>query len=121
MRFLAAMDDDFNTADAMSVLFDLAREANRLRDSEPGKAARHAATLRRLGAILGLLQRSPEEFLQGGEVAGLSAEQIDALIAQRTAARGARNWAESDRIRDELKAQGIVLEDGSAGTTWRRQ
>ncbi len=120
-RFLAAMDDDFNTAEALSVLFDLAREINRLRDSAPQVAAQYAESLRRLGAILGLLQRRPDAFLQGGEAgAGLSAEQIEALIAQRTAARKARNWAESDRIRDELKRQGVLLEDGPAGTTWRR-
>jgi cysteinyl-tRNA synthetase len=137
-RFHAAMDDDFNTAAATSVLFDLAHDINRLRETEPDEAAKCAATLRRLGGILGLLQRDPEAFLKGRGVvvtykatvelrtssAGqitFSDEQIDALIAQRTAARKAKNWAESDRIRDELKRQGVVLEDSPAGTTWRRQ
>jgi cysteinyl-tRNA synthetase len=120
-RFSAAMDDDFNTAAATSVLFDLARDINRLRETDPDEAAKCAATLRRLGGMLGLLQRDPEEFLKAGETTGLPEEQIDALIAQRTAARKAKNWAESDRIRDELKRQGVVLEDSPTGTTWRRQ
>ncbi len=120
-RFFAAMDDDFNTAAALSVLFDLARDINRLRETEPAEAARYGATLRRLGGILGLLQRDPQEFLKAGEKTGLSEAQINALIAQRTAARKAKNWAESDRIREELARQGVVLEDGPAGTTWRRQ
>jgi cysteinyl-tRNA synthetase len=139
-RFHAAMDDDFNTAAATSVLFDLARDINRLRETEPAEAAKCAATLRRLGDVLGLLQRDPEEFLKGRPAitgtaqavetpdisraagfVGPSEAQIDALIAQRTAARKAKNWAESDRIRDELKRQGVVLEDGPTGTTWRRQ
>ena len=120
-RFFAAMDDDFNTAAATSVLFDLAHDINRLRETDPKQAARCAATLRRLGGILGLLQRDPEEFLKAGETAGLPEERITALIAQRTAARKAKNWAESDRIRDELARQGVVLEDGPAGTTWRRR
>jgi cysteinyl-tRNA synthetase len=119
-RFFAAMDDDFNTAAAIAVLFDLARESNRLHERKPAEAASHAATLRRLGGILGLLQRDPQQFLKAGEASGLSAAQIEALIAQRTAARKARDWAESDRIRDELKRHGVALEDGPTGTTWRR-
>jgi cysteinyl-tRNA synthetase len=121
-RFHAAMEDDFNTPGALAVLFDLARDINKLR--EEGKltaAAPLGAALRRLGGILGLLQREPQAFLRGGAVNGLTDEQIEALIARRTAARQNRNWAESDRIRDELKAQGIILEDTAGQTTWRRQ
>ncbi|UCH52659.1 MAG: cysteine--tRNA ligase [Pseudomonadota bacterium] len=121
-RFNAAMDDDFNTAAAMAVLFDLARDINRLRESDIEEARRCAATLRQLGDVLGILQRDPEEFLRGGAgEGGLRDDQIAALIAQRAAARQAKNWAESDRIRDQLKQAGVVLEDGSGGTTWRRE
>ncbi len=120
-RFLAAMDDDFNTPVALAVLFDLAREVNRLSASDPARAAAFGALLRQLAEPLGLLRRPAGEFLQvrtGGE--GISTGEIEALIARRTAARTARDWAESDRIRDLLKAQGVILEDSAAGTTWRR-
>src|SRR3990172_3908764 len=121
-RFHAAMDDDFNTPGAVAVLFELARDINKLR--EEGKSAAAVplgAALRRLGGILGLLQREPQAFLRGGAADGLTDEQIEALIARRTAARQNRNWAESDRLRDELKAQGIILEDTASKTAWRRQ
>src|SRR3989344_3518562 len=121
-RFHAAMDDDFNTPGALAVLFELARDINKLR--EEGKLAAAAplgAALRRLGRIMGLLQREPQAFLRGGAADGLTDEQIEALIARRPAARQGRNWAESDRIRDELKVQGIILEDAAGQTTWRRQ
>ena len=120
-RFHAAMDDDFNTPGALAVLFELARDINKLR--EEGKltaAAPLGADLRRLGGILGLLQCEPQAFLRGGAADGLTDEQIEALITRRKAARQSRNWAESDRIRDELKAQGIILEDTAGQTTWRR-
>jgi len=97
------------------VLFDLAADLNR------GGDARLARQLRGLGGILGLLQRDPQEFLQAGQQDGaLTGEAIDALIVARAAAKKAKNYAESDRIRDELKAAGVVLEDSPSGTTWRR-
>ncbi|MEQ6289339.1 cysteine--tRNA ligase [Vogesella sp. GCM10023246] len=114
-RFKAAMDDDFGTSEAVAVLFDLAGEVNKSGDLA------QARLLKDLAGVLGLLQRNPEVFLQGeaGED-GLSAEQVEALIQARKDARAAKNWAESDRIRDELTAAGIVLEDSAAGTSWRR-
>ena len=122
-RFMAAMDDDFNTSGALAVLFDLARDINKLRDEQAAVAtiAPLVGALRRLGGILGLLQREPQEFLHADSADGLSTAQIEALIAQRTQARKNKNWAESDRIRDELKTKGVILEDSGGQSTWRRQ
>ncbi len=119
-RFNEAMDDDFNTPEALAVLFDLAREVNRAREEDPEEALRLATTLKQLGGILGLLQDDPERYLHSLSGSGPDTGQIEALIAQRNAARAGKNWAEADRIRDELTAQSIVLEDGPEGTTWRR-
>jgi cysteinyl-tRNA synthetase len=119
-RFFEAMDDDFNSSVAVSVLFDLAHDINKARAADPEQAAVLGVVLRRLGGILGVLQRKPDDFLKGASQGGLSNEEIEALIAARLAARATRNWAESDRIRDTLKAQNVILEDGKDGTTWRR-
>lgn len=114
-RFKAAMDDDFNTPEAMAVLFDLANEMNK--SSDP----KLAGQLRALGGVLGLLQRDAKEFLQGStDAQGLSEAQIQTQIAARNSAKQAKNYAESDRIRKELLAAGVVLEDSASGTTWRR-
>jgi cysteinyl-tRNA synthetase len=121
-KFQAGMDDDFNTPGALAVLFELARDINKLReDNGAAAAAPLAAALRRMGGILGLLQSDPQAFLRGGADGGLSDAQIEALIVRRTEARKNKNWAESDRLRDELKAQGVILEDTAGQTSWRRQ
>jgi cysteinyl-tRNA synthetase len=115
------MDDDFNTPMALSVLFDLAAEVNR------SGSAQALVELRRLAALLGLLGRDPAEArrtgLHGTDAAAAGAPDdaaIEALIAARAEAKKAKNWAEADRLRDALVAEGIVLEDGPSGTTWRR-
>jgi cysteinyl-tRNA synthetase len=114
-RFKAAMDDDFNTPEAVAALFDLANEANK------SNSLQLAAQLNALGGVLGLLQRDPVEFLQGGATAGgLGDAAISAQIQARISAKQARNYAEADRIRKELLEAGIVLEDSASGTTWRR-
>ena len=118
-RFAAAMDDDFNTPEACAVLFEMARAINRLRDGDAAAAAALAAQLRSLAEVLGVLQLPAEEFLQAGAGSGVDAVRVEALIAERLAARAAKNWAESDRVRDQLLAMGVVLEDGKGGTTWR--
>lgn len=119
-RFIAAMDDDFNTPIAFSVLFDLAHEIQRLRDKDLNAAAQHGALLKLLGSVFGILQDNPEHFLQAGDTAALPAEKIEALIEERNQARANKNWAEADRIRDELLLHSIVLEDAASGTKWKR-
>ncbi|MBL4834051.1 MAG: cysteine--tRNA ligase [Pseudomonas sp.] len=118
-RFGAAMDDDFNTPEACAVLFDMVREINRLKDSDLELAAALAARLRQLAANLGLLQLDPDMFLQAGGAGKVDAAQVEVLIKARLQARADKDWAESDRIRDELTTMGVVLEDGKGGTTWR--
>jgi cysteinyl-tRNA synthetase len=117
--FLAAMDDDFNTPIAMSVLFELAHEIQRLKDQFPDAAAQHGVLLKKLGGAFGILQANPDEFLQSGK-ADLDVAKIEGLIAARNAARASKDWAEADRVRAELTAMSVVLEDGPGGTTtWR--
>ena len=114
-RFRDAMDDDFGTPEAVAVLFDLAREIGRGRTEL-------APQLRALGGVLGLLQRDPVEFLQGGPESRTSEAEIRQRIAARDDARAKKDYAEGDRIRAELEALGIILEDGPGGTTtWRRR
>ncbi len=115
----AAMHDDFNSPEACAVLFEMIREVNRLRESDLQAAAGLAAQLKQLAAVLGVLQLEPEAFLQAGAAGKVDAAEVEALIAARLQARAEKNWAESDRIRDQITAMGVVLEDGKGGTTWR--
>ena len=136
--FHAAMNDDFNTPEAIAVLFEIARAINRIRKRDTGNAQRLAGRLVALGKVLGLLQEDPETFfkgktvlqaetgkykitLQGKSLAVLPDEEIEKMIEKRTKAKADKDWSESDRIRDELEAQGIILEDTASGTSWRRQ
>lgn len=114
-KFFNAMNDDFGTAEAVSVLFEIANEANKNNNAEL------SGCLKALGGVLGLLQDNPEQFLQGGNnVDGLSADEINNLISQRKIARETKNWAESDRIRDVLAKHKIQVKDSADGTTWTR-
>jgi cysteinyl-tRNA synthetase len=117
--FCQAMDDDFNTPVALGVMFDLARDINRHREGEPGKAAQMAGVLVRLGRVLGILQNSPDSFLQTQGKVAVDAAAIDALIAQRKEARASRNWALADEIRDKLADMKVVVEDSADGSSWR--
>jgi cysteinyl-tRNA synthetase len=115
-RFKAAMDDDFNTAEALAVLFELANDLNKDRSPQT------AALLKQLAGIVGLLQRDPQAFMQG-DIQGDNATgelDIDSLISARISAKKAKDFAEADRIRKALSDAGIVLEDTAQGTTWRR-
>jgi len=119
-RFREAMDDDFNTPIAVSVLFDLASELNRTRDPAIERE------LRLLASVLGLLGKPPEQAVQSGlrgsdqSGAGLSDADIDALVIRRTEAKKAKQFAQADQLRAELLAQGVILEDSATGTRWRR-
>ena len=120
-RFEKAMNDDFNTPEAIAVLFDLANHVNRARDEgDAEEASRLAAILKNLANVLGLLEAEPDAYLQGGANAADS-DRIEALIQQRLQARASKDWAEADRIRDELKSMGIELEDKGGETIWRRK
>ncbi|MDP2127796.1 MAG: cysteine--tRNA ligase [Pseudohongiella sp.] len=116
--FREAMDDDFNSAEAMGVLFDLARELNKAKEQDAVLAGQLAKLLLKLAGVLGILQGNAEEFLQRG-AQDVDAALIDGLIAQRKQARADKNWALADQIRDQLGAMKVVVEDGSDGSSWR--
>jgi cysteinyl-tRNA synthetase len=138
-RFEEAMDDDFNTPVARSVLFDLARELNKVKENNPERAVELASSLKFLGGLLGILQDDPDAFLKQEvspdlfvnsntfydatvTIESISAQIIEQQIQARLDAKKAKNWALADKIRDELKGQCIILEDAPNGTTsWRRE
>lgn len=123
-RFNAAMSDDFNTAEALAVLFEIARDVNRaLQAAESAEAGLLAAVLSYLGSILGLLQQKPQDFLQSeadDAAVSLSEPDILAAIEARKQAKANKDYAGADKIRQDLLAQGVALEDSKEGTTWRR-
>lgn len=120
-RYVAAMEDDFNTPVALSVLFDLVRDINRLRDEQKiEQAGALGSLLKRLGGSLGLLQNDPNVFLQGA-ISASEVDQIEQLIHNRNQARKNKDFTEADRIRDQLQSLGVTIEDGPGGTTWRKE
>jgi cysteinyl-tRNA synthetase len=120
-RFSTAMNDDFNTPEAYSVLFEMAREVNRLKTENVEAASKLGALMRELAEVLGLLSQDPEAFLQGDSGSDDEVAEIEALIKARNDARAAKDWAAADAARDAIAALNIVLEDGPEGTTWRRK
>ena len=123
-RFEAAMDDDFNTPVALSVLFDLARELNAAKEAKSEKVKDLVATLRLLGGLLGIVQGDADDFLKSGVVNDdvINVELIEQQIQSRLVAKKAKDWSLADKIRDGLKEQGIILEDAPNGlSTWRRE
>ncbi len=116
-RFIDAMNDDFNTPIAMSVLFDLATALNTARNAQAQDIDALAAMLKELGAVLGILESDPETFLQG-KIDGV--DKIEQLIQARLDARQTKNWQKADEIRQQLTEMGVVLEDTPQGTTWRK-
>jgi cysteinyl-tRNA synthetase len=117
---VAALENDLNTPDAMAELFGLARALNRAKEEDAEAVEDLAARMYATGDLLGLLQSDPEEWFAGNAVGELDADDIDALIEQRNAARATKDFATADKIRDQLAEAGIQIEDGPSGTTWRR-
>lgn len=117
--FMAAMDDDFNTAEAFAVLFELAKEINKEKTNASDLAGQLGALLVRLGSILGILQQNPEQFLQATVGADVDPAEIDQLILDRKQARADKDWAKADEIRDRLTELKVIVEDGADGSSWR--
>ena len=119
-RFREAMDDDFNTAQALSVLADVRQALNKVHEeADKQRAAYLAGLLLSFGEVLGLFQQSADDFLTGGQQDETG--KVEQLIAERNAARAAKDWNRADQVRDELTAMGIVLEDAAGKTSWRRR
>lgn len=115
-KFIEAMDDDFNTPVAFSVLFDLAHEVQRLREKDINAAAAHGALLKRLGNVVGVLELDPEQFFKDDSV---DANKIESLIEARQKARLAKDWSEADKIRQQLADMNVIIEDSGKETTWK--
>ena len=120
-RFVTAMDDDFNTREALAAMYDLVRDINTQAKTDEARARQLVAELKAMAGIFGILDADPEAFLQGGGEGDLDAAQIEALIIERADAKKNRDFARADQIREDLLAQGVVLEDSREGTTWRRE
>lgn len=119
-KFTAAMDDDFNTPEAYSVLFDMVREINRLKTMDIAKASALAVAMKQLADVLGLLSQDPDAFFKG-EGSEDEVAEIEALIVERNRARSEKDWPAADVARNRLNELGVVLEDGPGGTTWRKK
>ena len=117
--FRCAMDDDFNTPEALSVLFEMVSEIHQIKGEDPALANQLGALLVRLGGSLGLLQAEPAAFLQHSVEADVDKAEIDRLVAERVAARASQDWRRADEIRDQLSALNVVIEDSVGGSTWR--
>lgn len=121
-RFRTAMDDDFNTPEAYSVFFDMAREVNRLKTEDKAASDALAAKLRQLANVLGILQQDPEQFLQSSaQVNDDEVAEIEHWVKARSDARAAKDWAQADVARDKLNELGVIVEDGPQGSSWRRK
>jgi cysteinyl-tRNA synthetase len=118
-RFNTALDDDFNTPIALSILFEIAKHINTERDKDPEQARALSQLLRKLGDYLGILQHSTEDYFKQG--VSISDAEIEKKINKRNEARAAKDFSISDQIRDELLTLDVVLEDNENGTTWRRK
>ncbi|WP_076408562.1 cysteine--tRNA ligase [Shewanella sp. UCD-KL12] len=119
-KFNSAMDDDFNTPEAYSVLFEMVREINRLKETDTAKASALAVKLKELADVLGILDQDVDTFFKG-EGSDDEVAEIEALIVERNRARAEKDWPAADVARDGLNALGVILEDGPEGTTWRKK
>ncbi len=119
-KFQATMNDDFNTPEALAVLFDLSHDINRLKkEGDLQQAGKLGATLKLLASVFGILQQEPEQFLKG-DITQSDIEKINQLISERTTAREQKNWQRADEIREELNKLNVVIEDTSEGVSWRK-
>jgi cysteinyl-tRNA synthetase len=115
------MNDDFNTPEAYAVLFEMARDINRLKTESLSKASELGSLMRELADVIGILHQDPESFLQGSSEDDSEVAEIEALIKLRNDSRASKDWANADLARDKLAALGVVLEDTPDGTIWRKK